>query len=86
MVRRFRAPGVRGPGPPSPGQRAPHQDFGQLATGLIGDGQSVGESICGVLDTPFDATIRIKGPHRLVDNALDYSGRLVQNTIREVTQ
>lgn len=76
---------VRAPEMPRLGRNAPHQDAGLLLTGLIGGAKDVGETVCGALDAPL-GVVGIKGPHRLVDNVLDYSSGMVQNVITQVTR
>lgn len=70
----------------SPGRRAPHEDVGRLAVGLIGGVQGIGEDINTGLDVPFNATIKVKGPHRLADGFLDFVADIYKDTIRKITR
>jgi hypothetical protein len=67
---------------PRPGEVAPHRDLGQLVSDFIGDLQGAGETIADVLDTPFEQTIGIDGPHRIVDNVLDLQTGLVRGILK----
>lgn len=73
-------------GPPRPLEKAPHKDAGELADDFVGDLQGIGEHIMRALDMPFDATIHIKGPHRLVDSSLDIPSGLVRGVIKTYTR
>lgn len=70
---------------PEPGKRAPHQDLGILVDVLISNAEGVGEAIMGVLDKPFEATIKIRGPHRLVDNLLDTGAETVRSILKKLS-
>lgn len=72
-------------GPPAPGEKAPHEDAGHLLNDIIGDTEAAGDTICEVLDQPFEA-VGFKGPHRLVDGVLDLQAGLVRNIISHVTR
>jgi len=51
-------------------KKAPHQDASELISGLVGSLQEAGATICGILDKPLDAVLKIEGPHRIIDDAL----------------
>jgi hypothetical protein len=82
----LRGLGIQGPVMPNPGKNSPAQDFGNLAGGFVGDVNSVGGTISSMLDKPFDATVKIEGPHRIADNVLNAGATLGQNIIRTVTK
>jgi len=69
-------------GAPRPGERAPHQDAGQLISDLITDLQGVGESISDALDRPFEMA-GFEGPHRIVDNYLDEASETFRRRLPE---
>lgn len=71
---------------PHPMEKAPHQDAGELVVGVAGTLEGVGGYACDLLDKPFDATVKIKGPHRLVDGALDTVGGQVKGIVKSVTR
>lgn len=77
--------GISGPPLPHPLKLAPHQDLGLLVNGFIGDVQGAGEKISEVLDMPFDATVGIPGPHRLVGGFLDAVSGAGRDFISKVT-
>ena len=82
------------PSPPTPKfpmphlmKKAPHEDAGELVhDGVLGNLESVGEVACEALDIPLDATIKIKGPHRIVDGALDYGVDKTRDLIQKITR
>lgn len=73
-----------GPPSPRPGEAAPHQDVGQLVSDFLGDIQGAGETISQLLDQPLHQTIGIDGPHRIVDNGLDFGNGLIRGVIRKL--
>jgi hypothetical protein len=78
--------GIEGPPMPHPGTRAPHQDLGELADGLVGDLQGVGGKISNLLDIPLEATVGLPGPHRIIDNALNAVSAAVRGAIRTTSK
>lgn len=78
--------GVRGPIIPDPGRDAPHSDAGRLVTGFVADVQSVGGQVMNVMDMPFNATVKVAGPHRIVDNVLNAGGDIVRDAVTKVTR
>jgi hypothetical protein len=51
-------------------KKAPHQDASELVSDLVGICQEAGATICGFLDKPLSAALKIEGPHRIIDDAL----------------
>ncbi len=72
--------------PIHPLKRAPHEDIGQITDTVINGVSGVGESIQGALDVPFDATLKLTGPARLVDGALDSVRDVVKSLNRKITR
>lgn len=73
-------------GPPRPGEKAPHKDVGELADDFVGDLQGIGEHLMRALDMPFEATIHIDGPHRLVDSSLDIPSGFIRGLVKTYTR
>jgi hypothetical protein len=71
---------------PNPGVNAPHQDFGMLVSGFVGDIQGVGGKICDMLDVPLDKTVKIEGPHRIADNALNVASGAFRAAVDRLTK
>ncbi|MDO9333434.1 MAG: hypothetical protein Q7T57_02790 [Dehalococcoidales bacterium] len=82
------------PSPPTPKfpmphlmKKAPHEDAGELVhDGVLGNLEAVGGAACEALDIPFDATVKIKGPHRLVDGGLDFGVDTAMNAVKKITR
>lgn len=70
----------------NPMRTAPHQDIGGTVCAITGGFQSVGETVCSYLDVPFDATVRISGPHRLIDGYMDLIADASRDLLRKVTK
>jgi hypothetical protein len=77
--------GIHGPPMPKVMQNSPGQDVGRLVTGFIGDVQGVGKMISDTLDIPFDKTVKIQGPHRVIDGYLNKTSGMVKNFIKDAT-
>jgi hypothetical protein len=70
---------------PQPGRNSPAQDIGLLVNGFIGDVQGAGEKISEALDMPFDATVHIQGPHRVVGDFLNSVTGVGRDFIGKIT-
>lgn len=77
--------GFSGPPTPNPGVNAPHQDLALLVTGFVGDAQAAGETVSQLLDKPFDATVKIAGPHRLVGGFLNSVSGFARDRVGKIT-
>jgi len=66
---------------PEPGMDSPVKDAYQLVDDIIGDMQATGETIMDALDAPFGGYGGQKGPHRIVDAALDVSTGAVRGLL-----
>jgi hypothetical protein len=78
--------GFSGPTTPNPGVNAPHQDFGALVSGFVGDIQGVGGKICDMLDVPLDATVKIEGPHRIADRYLNMASGGIRFVVDKISK
>lgn len=72
-------------GSPRPGDRAPHEDAGELLDDFVGDIQGVGENIMRALDTPFNM-LGFTGPHRLLDAGADFSSGIGRDVVGRITR
>jgi hypothetical protein len=82
VVRRIREGGFSPvPALPHVMKKAPHQDASELVSGVVGTLQETGATICGFLDKPFDAVLKIEGPHRIVDDALSVPTGLARDLV-----
>lgn len=71
---------------PRPMKAAPHEDLGLIVDDFLGHLQSAGGTICDLLDKPFDKTLKILGPHRLIDGYLDVGNGAVRNFVKIMTR
>jgi hypothetical protein len=62
-------------------KKAPHQDASELISGLVGTLQEAGATICGLMDKPLDAVLKIEGPHRIVDDVLTVPTGMARNLV-----
>jgi hypothetical protein len=78
--------GFKGPEIPEPMRESPGKDAAELVSGFIGDVQGIACKANELLDVPFDATIKIPGPHRAIQGALDTASGTVRGIIDTAAQ
>lgn len=72
---------IKGPEIPEPMKESPGKDIAELASGFIGDVQGVVGEASGLLDIPFEATVKIPGPHRVVQGCFNAVSGLARGLI-----
>lgn len=82
---------VRGKGfnPGPPGfphilEKAPHQDLAMLGDKFVADIQEAAATVMDVLDKPFDATLKIEGPHRAIDDVASVATGVTRGYIEKL--
>ena len=82
-MKSYSIPGV---GSIAPMKDAPHQDVGKIVNGLSRTAESIVAKVSDVLQMPLDATVKIEGPHKMVENAIDEVGGRFRNIVGTVTR
>lgn len=77
---------IKGPEIPEPLKESPGKDIAELASGLIGDVQGVVSQASSLLDIPFDATVKIPGPHKVVQGCFNTVSGLARGLIDKTAE